>query len=92
MYKEREMKRTPRYLFVLAKIIEDDWSSIGKGVNFAARPYLDAMKTLEEIDEVYGADTARSVVAYFLSNATSWRGSVAREIKAELRELLKLKL
>ena len=26
---------------------------------------------------MYGYDTAKSVVLYFLSNATSWRGEVA---------------
>jgi hypothetical protein len=29
------------------------------------------------------------VVRYFLSNATSWKGDKAREIKAELKAMLK---
>lgn len=55
---------------------------------FGAVPYLDAMRSIGSMDSDYGADSAKSVVAYFLSNATHWRGDVARRIKAELREML----
>jgi hypothetical protein len=72
-----------RSLREIAIEIDSDWTK----VNFAARPYLDAMKTLISIDDAYGADSARSVVLYFLSNASSWRGPVAREVKAELKAL-----
>lgn len=57
-------------------------------VNYAAEPYLNAMQDITEIDEMYGADTARSVVAYFLSNASSFRGEDARRLKAELKTIL----
>jgi hypothetical protein len=36
-----------------------------------------------------GFDSARSVVLYFLSNASSWRGDVAKRVKAELKAHLK---
>ena len=55
---------------------------------FGAVPYLQAMLSLDNIDEDYGADSARSVVLYFLSNATTWRGPDARRLKAELKEHL----
>ena len=74
-----------RSLREIAIEIDSDWTK----VNFAARPYLDAMKTLISIDDSYGADSARSVVLYFLSNASTWRGPVAREVKAELKALTK---
>jgi hypothetical protein len=32
-------------------------------------------------------DSAESIVAYFLSNAATWRGADARRIKAELKAL-----
>lgn len=35
----------------LAYMIERDWSKIGKGVNFAARPYLDSMKTIDTMTD-----------------------------------------
>jgi hypothetical protein len=53
---------------------------------FGAVPYLKALSTLGSIDEAYGADTGVSVVLYFLSNATTWRGEVARAVKAELKK------
>jgi hypothetical protein len=68
----------------IAGEIEADWAK----VNFAARPYLDAMFCLQSLDEDYGLDSAKSVVLYFLSNASSWRGAAARRIKAELRGMV----
>jgi len=50
---------------------------------FGSVPYLQALLSLDNIDEDYGADSARSVVLYFLSNATTWRGPDARRLKAE---------
>jgi len=32
-------------------------------------------------------DSGKNVVAYFLSNTSSWRGEKAREIKKELKTL-----
>ena len=49
------------------------------------------MHTLNGVDESYYADTAKSVVLYFLSNATGWRGEKARAIKAELKEMFGVK-
>lgn len=81
----------PRPIFEIAKDIRADiaagnWSSMASAY---ARPYLAAMRDLSSIKDDYGADTARSVVLYFLSNASTWRGETARRIKAELKELLK---
>ncbi|NIM21910.1 MAG: hypothetical protein GTN64_05755 [Candidatus Latescibacteria bacterium] len=69
----------------IAKEIEKDW----KKVNFAAVPYLRAMHFLDTMDDYYGADPAAGIVAYFLSNAGSWRGDTARMVKAELKKRLK---
>tara|TARA_R110000868_G_scaffold411024_1_gene701375 strand:+ start:431 stop:664 length:234 start_codon:yes stop_codon:yes gene_type:complete len=77
------MKKTARPIFQIAKDIRADW----KKINYGAVPYLDAMDTLDSINDNYFQDTARSVVLYFLCNATSWRGEVAREIKKELKAL-----
>jgi hypothetical protein len=77
----------PRPIHHIAAEIEVDWVK----VNYAARPYLDAMSRLRSIDEDYGLDSARSVVAYFLSNASSYRGETARKVKAELKAMLKEK-
>ncbi len=72
-----------RPIYEIAAEIRRDW----KKVNFAAKPYLDAMSEITHIAERYYADSARSMVAYFLANAGSWRGEVARRVKAELKTL-----
>ena len=69
----------------LAAEIKKDW----KNVHYTAKPYLDAMLQLENVNQNYGLDSGKSMVIYFLSNATSWRGEVARQIKAELKERIK---
>ena len=74
-----------RPLSTIAREVFNDW----KKVNYAAKPYLEAMFSLNSIDDKYGMDDARSVVAYFLSNASTWRGPKAKEIKAELKAMLK---
>jgi hypothetical protein len=56
---------------------------------FGAVPYLDAMGSLSSINDHYYEDSARSVVAYFLANAATWRGEDAKRIKKELNQLLK---
>jgi hypothetical protein len=57
--------------------------------NYAAVPYLDAMRELDSIRDKYYYDSAESVVRYFLANATTWKGDAARAIKAELKAMLK---
>lgn len=74
-----------RSLHVIAEEIRGNWVK----VNYAAEPYLAAMHDLDKITDTYGYDSAKSIVMYFLSNATSWRGPVAREVKAELKNMIK---
>jgi len=68
----------------LAALVRVDWEN----VNFAARPYVDAMFQIHHIDDYYGQDRGRAICAYFLANATTWRGDVARLVKAEIRRRL----
>lgn len=74
-----------RHISDIATEIKRDW----KSVNYAAKPYLQAMQCLGSIDDTFGFDSSRSIVLYFLSNASSWRGEVAKRVKAELRAQLK---
>ena len=74
----------------IASIIRKDWTSSSSGFQ-CALPYLQAMFRLSSIDESYGADFGRDVVLYFLSNAGTWRGPVAKLVKAELRYRLSKK-
>jgi hypothetical protein len=74
-----------RYLHQIAIEIKRLW----KPVWFGAVPYLEAMGTLDSINEDYYADSALSVVLYFLGNAATWKGSDAKRIKAELKYICK---
>ena len=74
-----------RPIYEIAADIERNWAK----VNYAARPYLDAMKSINDINDMYYADTAKSVVLYFLSNARSFTGEDAKRIKAELKGMAK---
>ena len=77
----------PRPLYQIAKEIRQDW----KNVYFGAVPYLQAMMSLGSIDDRYGMDSAKSIVLYFLSNASTWRGETAKRIKSELKKMAGLK-
>jgi hypothetical protein len=74
----------PRPLSAIARDIRADWHK----PYFGAVPYIQAMAGLNTIDDQYGYDNARSIVRYFLSNASAWRGDKARAIKAELKGML----
>jgi len=74
----------PNIVSEIAAIIEADW----KKVYFGARPYLDAMYSLNSIDQRYGLDDGRSVVRYFLVNARTWKGETAKAVKSKLNELI----
>lgn len=74
-----------RPLYAIANDIRRDW----KNVNYAAKPYLSAMAGMGDINESFGWDSGKETVLRFLCNAGSWRGDVAKQIKAELKALTK---
>jgi hypothetical protein len=47
------------------------------------------MRSLDSINGNYGQDSAKSIVRYFLSNATTFKGEDAKRIKLELNKMLK---
>ena len=69
----------------IAGLISDNWSN----PYFGAQPYLSAMFSLNSVNDSYGADGGRSVVAYFLCNATRWKGPIAKAVKTELNKRIK---
>jgi hypothetical protein len=75
-----------RAISAIAYDIRKEW---GVKTNYAAKPYLSAMMGFESITDTYGFDSARSVVLYFLSNASSFRGEKAKALKLELKQHLK---
>lgn len=78
-----------RPIYEIAEDIFSDWSQIGKGVSPYAEQYLDALRTINSIEDNYFFDSADSVVRYFLANAQTYRGAKAKELKSELKALLK---
>ena len=77
------MSTEKRSIRSIALDIRKEWTK----VNYAAKPYLDAMLELDSINDKYGFDNARSIILYFLSNAASFRGERAKALKAELKAL-----
>jgi len=69
----------------IAHDIKRDW----KNITYSAKPYLFAMITMDKITDEYMYETGKSIVRYFLANASTWRGPVAQVIKMELKEALK---
>jgi hypothetical protein len=72
-------------LYQIACIIRKDWAR----VHYSAVPYLQALASGLGIRDHYGMDPMRSVVVYFLGNASTWKGATARAVKAELKKRLK---
>jgi hypothetical protein len=85
------IKTPARSLSTIAREIRTNWrkSVSGTDLYFGARPYLDAMSGMDKISDAYGCDSGSSIVAYFLANASTWKGETARNIKKELNAMLK---
>jgi len=78
-------KKEHRPLYVIATDINKAWAKI----NYAAVPYLEAMENMTCPTAKYWFDDGKSIIMYFLSNASSFRGEKAKALKAELKEMLK---
>lgn len=74
-----------RPLREIAREIQADWTK----PYYGAVPYLTVMAGLDDVHSAYYADSAASIVRYFLANAQTWRGETARRVKAELKEMIK---
>jgi hypothetical protein len=69
----------------IAHAIAKDWTNVSP----YAADYLNAMKEIRSVDDNYYADSAKSVILYFLANASSYRGDNARAYKALLKDMVK---
>lgn len=72
---------------MIAREIRKEWAKI----NYAAKPYLEAMSVLDAITDNYGYDNGKNIVRYFLANASTFRGDAAKRIKAELKTMAGIK-
>lgn len=73
-----------RPLYEIAADIKRNWPD----VYFGAVPYLDALGMLSSMDQKFGEDDAKTIVAYLISNMRYWRGPEAARLKAELKALV----
>ena len=73
-----------RPLSEIAEEIRTDWNP----VHPIAKPYVDAMATLQKIDDNYALDSAVDVLARFLGVCGTWKGGVARRVKTEIKGIL----
>lgn len=69
----------------IAHAIAKDWQTI----NPYANEYLKALMTIESAEDNYYADSAKSVILYFLANAGGYRGDNAKAYKALLKGMVK---
>jgi len=69
----------------IAHAIAKDWTNVSP----YAKDYLEAMKSISSVEDNYYADSAKSVILYFLANASTYRGENARSYKALLKEMIK---
>jgi hypothetical protein len=87
--KDISVKHRP--LYEIAKEIGADLKNISDSTFIRILPYIDAMAKLRSLNDKYGFDSGRDIVIRFLIHARTWRGETARKIKAELRDILKIK-
>ncbi len=73
-----------RPIWQIAEEIRRDW----KRIPWPAEDCLRGMDYLEHMGDMVGADSAYSVIAHFLGNASTWKGEIARKIKKELNAML----
>ena len=71
----------------IAREISREW----KNVNYAAKPYLEAMRSLDSVNDSYYQDSAKSIVSYFLANASGYRNDTAKAHKAALKAIVGIK-
>lgn len=81
------MDKTMQTISTIAREISREW----KNVNYAAKPYLQAMRSLDSANDSFGYDSAKSIVSYFLSNASGYRGDTAKAHKAALKAIVGIK-
>jgi hypothetical protein len=74
-----------RKISAIAMEIINDWQK----VNFAALPYLKAMLSINYVNDSYGYDNGKTIVLYFLSNASTYKGETAKKLKLELKNIIK---
>jgi hypothetical protein len=74
-----------RDIHEIAKEIRSNW----KNPHVKALRYLLPMAYLKHPIDTFAHDTGKDIILKFLQNASLWRGEKARQIKKELRHMIK---
>lgn len=82
-----KVKTPVRPLYEICDEIRKDWRPMPE----YAKAHFRAIECANSINEMYGCDSVKSEVCYFLNAASVWKGDVARRIKLELKALVGLK-
>lgn len=84
------METTTNFDLTLLPVCDIAQMIINKGIKIPAyvRPYLEAMLSMQTINDAFGLDSGRSIVLYFLANAQYMRGDFMHAVKDELRTRL----
>jgi hypothetical protein len=77
----------PRPLSEITREIRKDWRPMYR----PAEAHFEAFEYANDVNEMYGCDSVKSEILYFLGNAQTWKGETARRIKLELKALVGLK-
>ena len=83
--KELEAALPSATIYQIAATIKSNWFR----PYFGAKPYIEALKSIDKITDAYYEDSGPEIVARFLGNASTWRGETARAVKKELNRRLK---
>lgn len=73
-----------RTLSEIAREIRREWRNIPPD----ALECLIPMYKLDSVNDCFYLESGKSIVPYFLSRASGWRGEAARRIKAELKSMV----
>lgn len=71
------------------KVIAREIYKVWQNPYFGAKPYMEAMLSLETKNDWYYEDRGSYIVNYFLANASTFRGEDAKRLKAELKAAIK---
>lgn len=78
-----------RSLHYIALEIERDYRAKGQPIYFAAKPYVEALRSgMVDFDDKFGDDTAEDIVIRLLGNLSTWRGETATRVRNELKAAL----
>lgn len=77
------MRQQPRSIAEIAREINQVWNP----VHIDAKPYLNAMLSIKSPNDLYGKDTGKDIIEWFLHYSDKWVCSDSIRLKRELRNL-----